>query len=85
MFLSVVNDVVVQLLPFVVLCVQGLDVSVPCSFSVVGFATVDVGCLSFVAVRYHGIAGMQCFYKGSQGGLQCLTLVFGCFVGSQGG
>ena len=58
MLLSVVDDVVVQLLPFVVFCVQGFDVSVPCFFPVVGLATVDVGCLSFVAIRYHGVTGV---------------------------
>ena len=82
MFFSVVDNVVVQLMPFVVFCVQGLDVSVPCSFSVIGLATVDVGCLLFVATRYHGVAGVKCLYECSQCGFQCPALVFGCFVGS---
>ena len=67
MFLPVVGDVVVQLLPFAVFCVQGFDVSVPCSLPVVDFVVVDVGCLSFVAVGYHGVASMQCLCEGSQG------------------
>ena len=56
--LSVVYDVVVQLLPFVVFCVQGFNVSVPCSLPVVGFGVVNVGCLSFVTVGYQGVAGL---------------------------